>query len=79
MSIAMDAQCIQCTLRRNIELVGPLGTVEKTTAFTRALMELMDSLAAGASEEQLAYLTDIFVNCSRYELGFWDMSWEMRA
>ena len=52
---------------------------EEYAATNRALIELMDSLAAGATEEQLAYLTDIFVNCSRYELGFWDMAWEMRT
>lgn len=48
-------------------------------ATNQSLIELMDALAAGASGEHLARLTDIFVNCSRYELGFWDMSWEMRA
>ena len=48
-------------------------------ATNHSLIELMDALAAGASWEQMARLTDIFVNCSRYELGFWDMSWEMRA
>lgn len=48
-------------------------------ATNHSLIELMDALAADASGEQLAQLTDIFVNCSRYELGFWDMSWEMRA
>ena len=48
-------------------------------ATNQSLIELMDELAAGASGEQLARLTEIFVNCSRYELGFWDMSWEMRA
>lgn len=47
-------------------------------ATNQSLIELMDALAAGASGEQLARLTDIFVNCSRYELGFWDMAWEMR-
>jgi len=52
---------------------------EEYAATNRALIELMDSLAAGATEEQLAYLTDIFVNCSRYELGFWDMAWEIRT
>ena len=51
---------------------------EDYAATNQALIELMDELAAGATEEQLAYLTDVFVNCSRYELGFWDMSWEMR-
>lgn len=44
----------------------------------RALIELTDRLAAGASEAELKYLEEIFVNCSRYELGFWDMAWEMR-
>ena len=52
---------------------------EEYAATNRALIELMDSLAPGATEEQLAYLTDIFVNCSRYELGFWDMAWEIRT
>jgi len=42
------------------------------------LIELMDRLSEGADEKQVAFLTEIFVNCSRYELGFWDMSWEMR-
>ena len=48
-------------------------------ATNQALIELLDSLAADATEEQIAYLTEIFVNCSRYELGFWDMAWEMRV
>mgnify|MGYP001147141396 FL=1 len=38
----------------------------------------MDRLSAGASEAELRYLEEIFVNCSRYELAFWDMAWEMR-
>ena len=52
---------------------------EEYAATNQALIELMDSLAANATEEQIAYLTEVFVNCSRYELGFWDMSWEMRT
>ena len=52
---------------------------EEYAATNQALIELMDSLAADATEDQIAYLTEIFVNCSRYELGFWDMSWGMRA
>ena len=51
---------------------------EEYSATNQALIELMDELAADATEEQLAYLTDVFVNCSRYELGFWDMAWEVR-
>ena len=52
---------------------------EDYAATNQALIELMDSLAADAAEDQIAYLTEIFVNCSRYELGFWEMSWRMRA
>ena len=51
---------------------------EDYTATNQALIELMDELAVGATEDQIAHLTDIFVNCSRYELGFWDMAWELR-
>ncbi|SFP74946.1 thiaminase (transcriptional activator TenA) [Oscillibacter sp. PC13] len=47
-------------------------------ATNQTLIELMDGLAADATAEELEHLTDIFVNCSRYELGFWDMAWEMR-
>jgi len=52
---------------------------EEYAATNDALIRLMNDLAKDASEEQLKYLTEIFVNCSRYELGFWDMSWEMRV
>ena len=52
---------------------------ENYAATNQALIELMDKLTANATEEQIAYLTDVFANCSRYELGFWDMAWEMRT
>lgn len=52
---------------------------EEYAATNQALIDLMDALAAHATEPQIAYLTEIFVNCSRYELGFWDMAWGMRA
>lgn len=52
---------------------------EEYAATNQALIELMDSLTENATQEQIAYLTEVFVNCSRYELGFWDMSWEMRT
>ena len=48
-------------------------------AANAALIELMNDLAKDASEAQMRDLTGIFVNCSRYELGFWDMAWEMRV
>ena len=40
MSIAMDAACLQCALRRNLETVQPLGTPEETMEFARDLMRL---------------------------------------
>ena len=44
-----------------------------------ALIALMDRLGEGCSEARYERLREIFVNCSRYELGFWDMAWEMRT
>ena len=42
------------------------------------LIELTERLCAGLNEEQLAHIEEIFVTCSRYEMLFWDMAWEMR-
>ncbi len=42
-----------------------------------ALVELMETLAAGCTEEEYARLEEIFVTCSRYELGFWEMAWTL--
>ena len=42
-----------------------------------AIMNLMDSLAENCTQKQVERLTEIFVNCSRYEAMFWDMSWDM--
>ncbi|MBR3949411.1 MAG: DUF89 family protein [Oscillospiraceae bacterium] len=40
MSIAMDSQCLMCHLRRNLEVVRPLGTEEKTMEFVRDVLRL---------------------------------------
>ncbi len=40
MSISMDAACLQCSLRRSIETVTPLGTGTQTMDFARELMKL---------------------------------------
>ena len=45
----------------------------------RARVERMDALAAGCSEEEYRRLEEIFVACSRYELGFWEMAWKLEA
>ena len=42
------------------------------------LKELLDRLTAGYTEQQLQYLEEIFVACSRYEAAFWDMAWNMK-
>lgn len=53
MSIPMDTQCIQCFLRRNLELVRPLGDEAKSTAFARELMHLMLSQPESAPSPYL--------------------------
>ena len=40
MSIAFDTQCLLCHLRRNLEVVKPLGTEEQAMAFARDMMRL---------------------------------------
>lgn len=40
MSISLDADCLQCSLRRGIATVAPLGTDEQTMDFARELMKL---------------------------------------
>ncbi len=40
MSIAMNAACLQCNLRRNLETAVPLGTEEQAMNFARDLMKL---------------------------------------
>ena len=43
------------------------------------LIALMDRLAKDYTEEQLLHLEEIFYECSRYEMAFWDMAWEMKT
>ncbi len=40
MSLPADSYCIQCYLRRNTELVRPLGDEAKTTAFLKKIMQM---------------------------------------
>ena len=51
---------------------------EEYTATNAALIDLMNALAEGCSEAQYERLEEIFVHCSRYEKGFWDMAWDMK-
>lgn len=43
------------------------------------LLEMMDKLTQDYTEVQRNHLVDIFVACSRYELAFWQMSWDKRC
>lgn len=45
----------------------------------RALIELTDALGADCTEAARRRMEEIFVTCSRYELGFWDMAWGLEA
>ena len=49
MSIAIDSYCLQCHLKRNIELVRPLGTEERTMAFAREMMKMYLAAPEGVS------------------------------
>ena len=39
---------------------------------------MTDRLTRDYTEAQLAHLTEIFVICSRYEMAFWQMAWELK-
>ncbi len=45
---------------------------------TENLIALTERLTAGCSEDEMCHLEEIFLECSRYEMAFWDMAWEMR-
>lgn len=49
MSIKMDAQCMLCHFRRNVETARSLGDEETATAFARALMQLYLSMPEGTN------------------------------
>lgn len=42
------------------------------------LIAATDRLCEGISEERYAHLEKIFVNCSLFEDGFWDMAWNYK-
>lgn len=41
------------------------------------LLNILNRLTQNYTEEQIRHLVDIFEACSRYELAFWEMSWNM--
>ena len=61
MSIPLDAECIQCHLRRNLETARLLGTEEQATAFSKDLMRLYLTAPEDVSSPWLApATTDLF-------------------
>lgn len=51
---------------------------EEYAADNAVLLETLDALTVHYTESQIRHLVDIFVACSRHELAFWQMSWEMK-
>lgn len=49
MSFPMDSYCMQCYLRRNIDLVRPLGPETKTTIFAKEIMKLFLAAPEGVT------------------------------
>ncbi len=43
------------------------------------LIRLTERLTAHCTEQELRHLEEIFTVCSRYEMAFWDMAWELRS
>lgn len=42
------------------------------------LLNTLDKMTENYTEGQIEHLVQIFVNCSRYEMKFWDLAWEMK-
>ena len=42
------------------------------------LLNTLDRITEHYTEQQIEHLIEIFVNCSRYEMKFWDMALEMK-
>ena len=43
----------------------------------RKLISILEKLTKNYTDDQINHLIDIFTACSRYELCFWDMAWNM--
>lgn len=42
---------------------------------TQDIIDLVNELGEGITESRAKYLEEVFINCSRYEYRFWDMSY----
>ena len=50
---------------------------EEYSKENKLLLETLDSLCENYTEKQTEHLKEIFTLCSRYELAFWDLAWNM--
>ena len=50
---------------------------ESYSAENIVLLEELNSLTRKYTEYQIQHLVDIFLACSRYELAFWEMAWNL--
>ena len=61
MSVAIDAQCYLCHLKRHIETARKLGDEETASAFARAMMQLyVDAPPETTSPEMVPYITALY-------------------
>lgn len=50
---------------------------EEYSEENRVLIELLDDMTKSYTPAQIEHLKDVFLVCSRYEMAFWDLSWNM--
>ncbi|MBQ3489672.1 MAG: thiaminase II [Clostridia bacterium] len=43
------------------------------------LIQMLEKLTSHYTDEQKQHIVDIYVACSRYELAFWNLAWNMSA
>ncbi len=51
---------------------------EKYAKENEILIAMVNKLTVDYDEKQRKHLEDIFLNCSKYELGFWNMAWSLQ-
>lgn len=50
---------------------------EEYSEENRVLIELLDDMTKTYTPAQIEHLKEVFLACSRYEMAFWDLSWNM--
>ena len=54
-----------------------MNTVERLLNAATDIWKEYNRLTEKYTEKQTQHLVDIFVACSRYELAFWEMAWNL--